>query len=130
MQVFLGRLIFYFTYYKFYFLTGQRSSTFNMHQLLHLTENVTRNGPLWAYSCFYFEDYNGQLRRFFSGTQNVENQVNKKKGRKLKGKMDLQIIYLFVGGHFFWFLKDWEYHEIWFSAHRKFQLGWPFPYAG
>lgn len=31
-------------------------------------------GPLWASSCFCYEDYNGDLRKLFHGTQNVEFQ--------------------------------------------------------
>ena len=53
-----------------------RSYTFNMHQLLHLGQNVRNLGPLWSNSCFPFEDYNGDLRDFFHGTQNVEAQVS------------------------------------------------------
>lgn len=52
-----------------------RSYTFNMHQLLHLGQNVINLGPLWCNSCFPFEDYNGDIRDFFHGTQNVEAQV-------------------------------------------------------
>lgn len=58
-------------------IQGTRSLTFNMHQLLHLVQSVQNHGPLWTHSCFYFEDYNGQLRHFFHGTQNVEVQVSK-----------------------------------------------------
>jgi len=48
---------------------------FNVHSLLHLQDCVKNIGPLWACSCFWFEDYNGDLRRLFHGTQKVELQV-------------------------------------------------------
>ena len=32
-------------------------------------------GPLWAQSCFFFEDMNGQLLRLIHGSQNIEEQV-------------------------------------------------------
>ena len=54
---------------------GERYMTSNVHLLLHLTDKVEDLGPLWASSCFYFEDFNGQLRRLFHGTQHVERQI-------------------------------------------------------
>lgn len=33
-------------------------------------------GPLWCNSCFYFEDFNGQLRKLFHGTQKIEMQIS------------------------------------------------------
>lgn len=54
---------------------NERFQTFNLHQLLHLTDCVENNGPLWACSCFFFEDLNGDLRSLFHGSQNVEEQI-------------------------------------------------------
>ena len=34
----------------------------NVHLLCHLVDCVTNWGPLWAYSCFTFESFNGQLK--------------------------------------------------------------------
>lgn len=56
-------------------LYGERYSTSNTHLLLHLTDKVMDLGPLWASSCFYFEDFNGQLRHLFHGTQHIETQI-------------------------------------------------------
>lgn len=39
--------------------------------------SVQNNGPLWAFSCFFYEDLNGDLRSLFHGTQNVESQIIK-----------------------------------------------------
>lgn len=47
----------------------------NMHALLHLPEKVRDLGPLWAHSCFFFEDLNKDLRQMFHGTQNVAQQI-------------------------------------------------------
>lgn len=54
---------------------GPRYMTSNVHLLLHITDKVRDLGPLWANSCFYFEDYNGQLRSLFHGTQNIDSQI-------------------------------------------------------
>ncbi|XP_033726096.1 uncharacterized protein LOC117315808 [Pecten maximus] len=56
-------------------LYGERYMTSNVHLLLHLTDKVRDLGPLWATSCFYFEDFNGQLRTLFHGTQKIERQI-------------------------------------------------------
>lgn len=32
-------------------------------------------GLLWCSSCFYFEDFIGELRRLFRGTQSIETKV-------------------------------------------------------
>lgn len=56
-------------------LYGTRYQTFNAHCLLHLQDCVQNIGPLWACSCFWFEDYNGDLRKLFHGTQKVELQI-------------------------------------------------------
>ncbi|XP_070174358.1 uncharacterized protein [Littorina saxatilis] len=55
---------------------GERYLTSNVHLLLHAAEKVKDLGPLWANSCFYFEDFNGQLRSLFHGTQKIEVQVS------------------------------------------------------
>ena len=50
--------------------------TINMHSLLHLPEAVKNLGPLWVHSCFAFEAANGELLKFFHGSQSVEKQVS------------------------------------------------------
>lgn len=57
-------------------LYGKRYETFNVHCLLHLVTCVENLGPLWASSCFCYEDYNGDIRKLFHGTQNVEFQIS------------------------------------------------------
>ena len=39
---------------------------------IHCVKNI---GPLWAGSCFGFEDFNGDLRTLFHGTNKVELQI-------------------------------------------------------
>lgn len=56
-------------------LYGERYMTLNVHSLLHLPEVVRDLGPLWAHSCFAFEDANGYLKKFFHGTQHVDLQI-------------------------------------------------------
>ena len=56
-------------------LYGPRYMTSNVHMLLHLCDKVRDLGPLWSTSCFYFEDFNGQLRTLFHGTQKIETQI-------------------------------------------------------
>ena len=56
-------------------LYGSEHVSFNMHQLLHLPDTVANFGPLWCSSNFTFEDCNGQLLKFFSGTRYVPQQV-------------------------------------------------------
>lgn len=56
-------------------LYAPRYETFNVHCLLHMTERVMDLGPLWTHSCFCFEDFNGELRSLFHGTQSVEEQI-------------------------------------------------------
>lgn len=56
-------------------LYGERYQTFIAHNLLHLVSCVENLGPLWTLSCFYYEDYNGDLRHLFQGTQHIAIQI-------------------------------------------------------
>lgn len=49
--------------------------TTSVHGLLHLPTTVRNLGPLWSHSCFPFEAANGDMLKFFHGTQAVEKQV-------------------------------------------------------
>ena len=48
----------------------------NVHLLQHLPECVRLWGPLWAYSCFHFENLNGFLKSLFHGTRDMTKQVH------------------------------------------------------
>ena len=52
-----------------------RATTMNVHLLSHLPDCVYQWGPLWAYSCFHFENMNGKLKNLFHGTKNMSKQV-------------------------------------------------------
>ena len=58
-----------------YSISGEKFQTFNCHSLLHLADDVKQRGPLWTHSCFPFEDYNGDLKDLFHGTQKIPGQV-------------------------------------------------------
>ena len=56
---------------RFAQLYGDKEMTVNIHGLLHLATTVRELGPLWAYSCFFFEGLNGLLLRHVHGTQGI-----------------------------------------------------------
>ncbi|XP_066925533.1 uncharacterized protein [Clytia hemisphaerica] len=56
-------------------LYGYRYQTYNMHNLLHMVFSVKQHGPLWAQSAFWYEDYNGDYKNLYHGTQNVNIQI-------------------------------------------------------
>jgi len=56
-------------------LYGQRYSTYNVHNLLHMVHSVKQLGPLWAQSSFWYEDFNGDFKHLFHGTQSVDYQI-------------------------------------------------------
>jgi hypothetical protein len=56
-------------------LYGLEYCSYNNHLLIHAAECVKNWGPLFAYSAFQFEDYNGIFLNFFHGTQYVPTQI-------------------------------------------------------
>ena len=57
-------------------LYGTQSCTNNVHSLVHYAKCVEDNGPAWAVmSGFDFENFNGDFKNLFHGTQGVEKQV-------------------------------------------------------
>ena len=56
-------------------LYEERYETLNVHQLLHLADNVRDLGPLYTHSCFSFEDKNGFILKLFHGTQFIDSQI-------------------------------------------------------
>ncbi|CAG7708333.1 unnamed protein product, partial [Allacma fusca] len=56
-------------------LYGMKCCTFNLHILLHATNCVRNWGPLWAYSAFQFENFNGILSSMFRSSQQVLTQI-------------------------------------------------------
>ncbi|KAK3929712.1 Lysine-rich arabinogalactan protein 18 [Frankliniella fusca] len=56
-------------------LYGANCYTYNMHNLIHLTTQVRRWGPLWATSAFLFESCNGYLGKHVHGTKNLGQEL-------------------------------------------------------
>ena len=47
----------------------------NIHNLGHLVDCVEEWDPLWTFSCFGFESFNGEILKTVHGTGNVCNQI-------------------------------------------------------
>jgi len=56
-------------------LYGDNAMSLNVHNLTHLVHFVKQWGPLWAWSCFSFESFNGEIKRSVHGTGNVCRQI-------------------------------------------------------
>ncbi|GBN35492.1 hypothetical protein AVEN_110229-1, partial [Araneus ventricosus] len=54
---------------------GVQELSYNMHLLLHMPKAVSSWGPLWAHSCFIFENSLGKLKTFHHGTKGVPTQI-------------------------------------------------------
>ena len=52
-----------------------RYCSINIHQISHYPDIVERLGPLWLYTCFEYEDLNGQLLRLIHGTDHIDTQI-------------------------------------------------------
>lgn len=62
--------------YQIYY--GKINMTMNVHSLLHLVDCVKNFGPLYCYSMFSFESYNGVLKNFVSAPTDVLHQITTK----------------------------------------------------
>lgn len=59
--------------YQVYY--GKENMTMNIHQLLHLVDCVRNFGPLWTFSMFPFEAYNGLLKSFIVAPTDILHQL-------------------------------------------------------
>lgn len=59
-------------YEQFY---GKVNMTMNVHSLLHLVYCVRNFGPLWAFSMFPFESFNGTLKSFVVAPTDILHQI-------------------------------------------------------
>jgi hypothetical protein len=50
---------------------GKQYILINIHQLLHLVDDIKRWGPLWTHNAFCYESMNGVFSKLFHGTQLV-----------------------------------------------------------
>ncbi|XP_071795450.1 uncharacterized protein [Asterias amurensis] len=96
-------------------LYGERYYTSNMHSLLHYTDKVADLGPLWANSCFPFEDFNGDISKLFHGTRGVEMQVLA--AVAINQKIPLLAQRLFPGS------QEHAFYQKMTSRGRKIKLG-------
>lgn len=63
-------------YHNFSELYGQGSCGLNVHNIcMHLPFYVRKLGPIWAWSCFAFEDANAKLLQSVHGTGDVVKQA-------------------------------------------------------
>ena len=75
-EIYFVQQLFYKFCLKFpYLYDGNRYCTMNVHQLVHLPDDVLELAGLWTHSCFGFEDENHFTLKLFHGTQNVEFQI-------------------------------------------------------
>ena len=64
---------FHSTFEKLY---GMKNCGLNIHNIgAHLVDYVEMHGPLWAWSCFPFEDMNQLLVKSAHGTEDVCRQL-------------------------------------------------------
>ncbi|CAB3985352.1 Hypothetical predicted protein [Paramuricea clavata] len=64
---------FYALMSKYY---GESACTMNVHNVCkHMTTSVKLAGPLWAFSCFGTESWNGTMMKLIHGTHHVATQV-------------------------------------------------------
>ena len=54
---------------------GKTAMTYNVHQLLHLSKSVLNWGPLWAHSCFAFENGNHHMLQAINSANGVIYQI-------------------------------------------------------
>ncbi|KAK0176931.1 hypothetical protein PV328_001029 [Microctonus aethiopoides] len=58
---------------EFEILYGKEFCTINIHQLLHLPTCVRNNGPLWVYTCYKYENLNGELLKLIHGSRHIDS---------------------------------------------------------
>lgn len=56
-------------------LYGIRYLSIDVHLLLHMSYAVRQTGPLWAHTCYEYEDMNGEMLNLIHGTRCIGSQV-------------------------------------------------------
>lgn len=69
---------------EFELLYGLQFCTINVHQLLHLSDCVRELGPLWAHTCYEYEDLNGKILSLIHGTTHIDTQVANSQNQYIK----------------------------------------------
>lgn len=57
---------------------GRINMTMNVHALTHVSQIVKNLGPIWCYSMFAFESYNGKLKKMVKSSNDVLSQITTK----------------------------------------------------
>lgn len=63
---------------KFTLMFGERFIKPNMHEIIHIADNVYENGPCEENNMFYYESLNGKLKKFYSGSKKIHLQIAKR----------------------------------------------------
>ena len=74
-QLARAEIVIHTFYQHFEDLYGKNNCTLNVHNLCHLPTYVRKLGPMWAWSCFPFENMNGVLMESVHGTGDICKQV-------------------------------------------------------
>ena len=69
---------------EFQDIYGIRYCTINVHQLLHYVDCVKNLGPLWVYTCYEYENLNGQFLKLIHGTRRIDTQIARSQNQFLK----------------------------------------------
>ena len=69
---------------EFEIMYGIQFCTVNIHQLLHYSEYVKNLGPLWAYTCYEYENLNGLFLKQIHGTLRIDTQIARSQNVFLK----------------------------------------------
>lgn len=56
-------------------LYGDAVCGLNVHNISHIVKCVDNWVPLWTYSCFAFESFNGEISKAIHGKGNVSGEV-------------------------------------------------------
>ena len=52
--------------------------SYNVHSLLHISQDVLRFGPLYSFSAYRFENYYGQMKKYLRKTDKPLEQLIKR----------------------------------------------------
>ena len=85
------------------FSTGERYASLNLHYLLHYPEAVQQLGPMWANTCYEFENANGELKQLFHGTRKIDIQVSIKSTYRSQHSQVIIIVLVQINIH-----TDWQ----------------------
>ena len=64
-----------YTVQEFAKIFGEQHVVYNIHNFIHLFDNIEQYGSLDNYSCFPFESYLGKLKKLVRGCQNPAAQI-------------------------------------------------------